>query len=429
MCEGTRLSTSRARRSDARSFGHEACSLRPPMNKHANRVVVATMALFIAAACGGTRAGDTSGPDSGDASGHFVDGAASSSDSGRPDATHRDAGVADDARSRVDSRPIVDAYPPDDVISRPGFLACNVDPPAGAPQAAPFPTYAGTCPTLMAAAPSVEGGAPIPNTIMSSGNARQFLLAVPSDLMPDEKLPIVFMWHWLKGSDVDFYNTGEVQSAVDQQRFLAVMPQSKGDLLWEWPFAISDGATRLAEEVQFFDDMLACVSAAYPTSNRNCVSSAGVSAGALFTDQLGSIRADHLSSILSMSGGVGGLVRPWGNPAHVLPVLVLWGGPKDLCALNFQTESQNLETSLEADGNFILECVHNCGHSAPPVVPAPGMSTYASMWSFLFDHPYWLAPGQSPYLTTGLPSDYPSWCAIGAGKATIRTGPCNGTSC
>jgi hypothetical protein len=335
-----------------------------------------------------------------------------------------------DASAPGDARSIADALPADDVISSPGRLACNVDPPAGAPEAAPFPMFAGTCPTLVAAAQAVDGGKPASNTITSSGNARQFLLAVPSNLAPGEKLPIVFMWHWLKGTGAEFYKIGDVQNAVDQQRFLAVMPQAKGDILWEWPFAVSDGDARLAEEVQFFDDMLACVAAAFPTANRNCVSSAGVSAGALFTDQLGSIRADHLSSILSMSGGVGGVVRSWGNPPHALPALVLWGGPNDSCGpLNFQTASQSLETALDADGDFIVECIHNCGHSQPPVTPAPGQSTYSAMWSFLFDHPYWLGPGQSPYLTTGLPSDYPSWCAVGSHRAAVRSGACSGSSC
>jgi poly(3-hydroxybutyrate) depolymerase len=305
------------------------------------------------------------------------------------------------------------------------MLACNADPPMGAKEAPPFPTYAGTCPKLVAAAPAAEGGTPIPNTITSSGNQRQFLLAVPSNLQPNEKLPVIFMWHWLGGSDTDFYNTGEVQQAVDQQRFLAVMPQAKGDIAWEWPFAVSDSDARMAEEFQYFDDMLACVAAQFPTANKNCVASAGVSAGALFTDQLGSARANRLSSIESLSGGVGGLARGWGSPAHALPALILWGGPDDMCGLAFQTESQNLEAAMKPADDFIVECIHNCGHSVPPVVPVQGQSTFASLWSFMFDHPFWLSAGQSPYTSTGLPSDYPTWCAIGAGKATIRTGSCN----
>jgi hypothetical protein len=347
----------------------------------------------------------------------------------RSEPGERDTGVSEAGPMDAPVASYPDAFFPDDAVSGPGFLACNQDPPAGAPQAAPFPTYAGTCPMLVPAVPATDGGTPIPNTITTSGNQRTFLLAVPSNLQPNEKLPIIFMWHWLKGTDVDFYNTGDIQQAVDQQRFLAVMPQSKGDLFFEWPFLVSDTDARMAEEVQFFDDMLACVAAQFPTVNKNCVATAGVSAGALFTDQLASIRADHFSSMLSLSGGVGGLARNWGNPPHALPALILWGGPDDMCALDFQTESQNLEAAMKPENDFIVECIHNCGHGVPPVVGEPGQSQFASLWSFIFDHPYWLAPGQSPYTVTGLPSDYPSWCAIGAGTATIRTGACNPPGC
>jgi hypothetical protein len=397
------------------------------MKKLSVSLAITAVSIFIATACGSTSSEENSRPDAS----QTIDATVSDSDSGsgRPDASRaRDAARGSDA---VEAADLTDAryYPPDDVVSSPGFLACNQTPPQGAIEAAPFPVYAGTCPTLVATAPAIDGGPPVSNTIMSSGNARQFLLAVPSDLKPTEQLPIVFMWHWLHGSDVDFYNVGDIQQAVNSQRFLAVIPEDKGDIEWDWPFAISDSTARLDEEFQFFDDMLACVAAQFPTVNRNCVASGGISAGALFTDQLGAARADHLSSILSLSGGVGGLVRPWGNPTHVLPVLVLWGGPTDWCGLDFQTESKNLEASLGMDGNFVVECIHNCGHSAPPMTPPPGESTYASLWSFVFDHPYWLAAGESPYLSTGLPSDYPSWCAIGIGKATMRTGACTNETC
>ncbi len=37
---------------------------------------------------------------------------------------------------------------------------------------------------------------------------------------------------------------------------------------------------------------------------------------------------------------------------------------------------------------------------------------------------FWLKAGESPYKTSGLPSDMPPFCAIGAGAATPRTGVC-----
>jgi hypothetical protein len=297
---------------------------------------------------------------------------------------------------------------------------CSDAVPSGAVEALDPPAYAGTCPTLVAGA----------NTIQSSGNARAFLLALPSNLQPTEKPPIIFLWHWLGGDASGFLEKGEVQAAVDAQRFIAVIPEKKGDLQFVWPATNLDSQPRQAEEAKFFDDMLSCVSAQFAT-NKNCVSSAGVSAGALWTDQLAGLRGDYLSSFISLSGGTGGLaIKPWIPPAHKLPGIVLWGGPTDNCAnlLSFEQLSHDLEDHLTQDGHFFVECVHNCGHSQPPIDGAT--STLEGIWDFVFDHPFWLGKGQSPYLTNGLPSNLPTWCGIGKGGAVPRTGECaTGSQC
>lgn len=306
-------------------------------------------------------------------------------------------------------------------------IYCNSTPPAGAKLAPAPPKYTGgTCPMLV----------PGKNAIRSTGHARSFLLIVPKDLKSDELLPVVFLWHWLGGSADSFLRKGEVQAAVDQQRFLAVIPEAKADMIFKWPFNVTDGAARQEEEFKFFDDMLSCVSEQFKV-NSNCVSSAGVSAGALFTSQLASGRAQYLASAMSLSGGVGepgsGLVKPWTSTTHKVPMFVLWGGPLDICiVINFQTASRNLENALTKDGHFFLECVHNCKHGEPPMdAPPAGLSKYTSLWRFAFDHPYWLNAGDSPYKTTGIPASagYPTWCGIGKGSAKTRTGMCPAPGC
>lgn len=292
---------------------------------------------------------------------------------------------------------------------------CDETPPIGAPQAPPPPAYSGRCPRLV----------PGKNTIVSSGVSRSFLLAVPTAVAPGEKLPLVFMWHWLGGSAESFYKKGEVQNAVNGQRFLAILPEAKGDIVWKWPFDVFVKPARQQEEYRFFDDMLACASEQFQV-NRNCVSSVGVSAGALFTSQLAAGRNQFLASALSLSGGVGGFAKPWGRPSRKLPMLVLWGGSKDQCLglVNFQTTSKALEAELVKDGHFLLECVHNCGHAEPPLDAVGALTKYAAFWDFVFAHPYWLGKGESPYKTSGLPTNFPAWCGLGAGSATPRTGIC-----
>ena len=304
----------------------------------------------------------------------------------------------------------------------PAGSLCAQEPPPGAPQPDPLPEYSGgACPDLVAGE----------NTITSSGASRKFLLVLPADLTAAERPPVLFLWHWLGGSAEDFLEKGEIQAAVDEQRFVAVIPRAKGDQNFQWPFDTTQSEARMEEEYTFFDYMLACVAPLY-NANRHCIGSAGVSAGALFTDQLAAHRAHHISSFLSLSGGTGGVIRPWGKPDRKLPGLVLWGGPTDNCfgLLSFDTLSKTLEDDLTAEGNFFLECIHNCGHSEPPLdPPADGTSIYGALWGFFLDHPYWLGGGESPYQDSGLPANMPKWCDIGKGSATPREGPCSGGGC
>jgi hypothetical protein len=303
----------------------------------------------------------------------------------------------------------------------PAMGSCADDPPPGAELPAALPTYGGECPTLTAGR----------NTITSSGAAREFILVVPEDLGETETLPVLFLWHWIGGTATEFLDKGEVQTAVNDARFMAIIPEEKGDLLLRWPYMTWDSDARIEEEARLFDDILACAAEQFEV-NSSCISSVGVSSGGLWTSQLGQRRSRLLASIVSLSGGVGQAgdymnpVRGWDGAEHIMPALVLWGGPTDFCGVNFATTSDHLEVALEEDGHFILECIHNCSHAQPPMEPPPGESAYSAIWTFVLDHPYWLEPGASPYTEAGIPTNYPEWCAIGRGSATIREGECTG---
>jgi predicted esterase len=317
-----------------------------------------------------------------------------------------------------------------DVSTAPRYL-CQQAAPPGAPQPVPPPMPA-SCPAL------VSGH----NTMTSTGHTRDFILVLPADPQPGETFPVLFMWHWIGGSADGFLEKGDVQTAADQQRFIAVLPTAEGATVFatsfntKWPFDITQSQDRMDEEFTFFDDMLACVEAQYPV-DQNCVSTIGVSAGALFTDQLAQARSNRLASFVSLSGGVGDtIIKPWvGTGTHKLPAVVLWGGDgppmmdgnKDIlgCAgigMDFSVASRDLEAGLEQDGHFFIECKHNCGHVEPPLDTPPGESKYAGIWDFALDHPFWLDPGDSPFLSQGLPAGLPAWCGISAGHETPRSG-------
>jgi len=330
------------------------------------------------------------------------------------------------------------------------FTSCHDAPPAGFTPPK-LPTYAGTCPTLaLTPADAGASGVPPENDIVSSGNMRQFKLVTPSDLGPDEKVPVVFLWFWLGANAQDFVSTADIIDAAQQQRFIAIVPEAKmtgtsSAYLFKWPFSGTDSQANLEQEFTFADDMLACVEQQFPNNvNPSCISSAGVSAGALFTDQFAPARSSYVASFLSLSGGVSGALpscslsipgapclKPWVKPARDLPGLVLWGGMCDQCVvIDFEPASQNLETALTAENSFFVECEHDCEHAQPPFTAPAGLTQYAAFWDFVYDHPYWLPEGQSPYKTRGLPSSFPSWCSTkGAGTAVQRTGVCGPPAC
>lgn len=378
------------------------------------------LALFTAlgAACGAGGAA-TSGDatqvepgSSGGAGSSGSSGASGSAGSGdaRGDAATSDASTSSDAADAATSG------------LDPAILAgasCAAKVPASAKRSLPLPAYAGACPAL--AAP------PALTTITTSGGQRTFLVFRPTTPVAGETLPVVFLWHWLGGSADGMASKLDVQAAVDARRFIGVVPTAKGDAPFRWPFEATQSQGRVDEEAAFFDDMLACVAAALPV-NKECVSSVGVSAGALWTAQLATLRSERLASMVSLSGGVGGVVRGWTTTPHRLPALVLWGGsndvyPSKLPIMNFENASHALIGDLAKGSHYILECTHNCGHAVPPFdAPAAGSGglLFDPVWRFVLDHPYWLPAAKSPYAGKALPGAYPAWCGQGAGSAVAR---------
>ena len=383
------------------------------MVKHGLRtgVWVLSSGLVLAAACGGSSSepGETTSPTSPTSTTPIPSptGSTSAADA----ATPRDGSTSDADGSAGPTAP--DANDPSVIAG----ASCSAPLPGNGARALALPSYAGVCAAL-AASPSYT-------TITSGGAQRKFIVFRPTTVAPGEKLPVVFLWHWLGGSPEDMGTKLEVQTAVDARRFIGVVPAPKGDALFRWPFEATQSAGRVEEEAAFFDDMLACVGAALPV-NKECVSSVGVSAGALWTGQLGSVRSTRLSSMVVLSGGTGAVVRGWSTAAHRLPALVLWGGPDDMYPknvpiMNFQNASKNLIGALTTDGHYLVECTHNCGHAVPPFdVPPPPALVFDPVWRFVLDHPYWLAIGKSRYAGKPLPAAYPSWCGQGQGSAVAR---------
>lgn len=280
----------------------------------------------------------------------------------------------------------------------------------------PLPSYSGgSCPMLRGG-PTAAGA--LNAGFRTGSQSRAFYLLVPRDYSPTRRYPVLFSWHWLAGSAQQMIREGQLEEAVNQLGIIAVVPEALSNdaglvFGFDWPFIEADGQ---AAELQFFDDMLACVTRQYSVDPRR-IHAAGVSAGGLWLTYLSTTpRVNWLASIASLSGGLGQMdpfvSLQWAAQDNKYAALVLWGGPNDHFVLDFQAASQRYRDNLRCDHHFVVQCVHDAGHAVPPLPVPDGGTRFGAIWQFLLDHPYGMGPDQSPYLDGGLPSSMPPWCNI-----------------
>lgn len=368
------------------------------------RVVLTSWAVLVA--CGDVTVTDVAPPPKRDA--------------GPPPVSVRDGGTTVTPRDAGEAPPPMDAgvvdageEAPRDAGTRDGG---DEMPPLRMPP--PPPTYSnGTCPTLVTGPTS---GSSHNQNFMSGTDSRSFRVIVPMNYDPSRAWPVVFAWHWLNASSNSFVRDGELDTATEEMGFIAVVPDKllkpNGDkeFLFDWPFVEVNEADR---DLVFFDDMLACVNEQL-NIDLSRLYAIGVSAGGLWVTFMSSTdRVDRFAAVETLSGGLGSVAGVWNiefTPRpHKFPALVLWGGPRDWLGLSFHDASQRYRDALLADGHFVVACTHDSGHSMPPIEPpVPGSTKFFSIWQFMLDHRYGLAPGDSPYSSTGLPSVFPDWCEI-----------------
>jgi hypothetical protein len=312
-----------------------------------------------------------------------------------------DADTVPDAASNEDAAAVQDAAPIEDA-------GTWLEPPP------PKPYSGGTCPTLIVGSTSTTS---VNTGFVSGTDTRSFRVLVPRAYDPSIPWPVVFGWHWLNASSGSFVDDAELDTAIDEMGFIAILPdrleKPNGDkeYLFDWPFVETNNAER---ELVFFDDLLSCANEQL-SIDRMRVYGIGVSAGALWLTHLMSTdRIDYFAAVESLSGGLGSVAGSWEMTftprPYKFPAIVLWGGPNDWLGLSFSQASTKLRDELIADQHFVVECTHDAGHAIPPISPPLGSTTrFWSLWRFMLDHPFGI---ESPYLTSGLPMGFPEWCRI-----------------
>ena len=240
--------------------------------------------------------------------------------------------------------------------------------------------------------PAMEGGRV--RGFPSSGLSWDFVLALPEDAGDGRSWPLVFLYHGLPSDVASVMAASEMDRLVDDLGFILVVPESRKVGTY-WDFALDRDSVDLA----LFDDLVTCVSAAYPV-DPDRVHVTGMSGGGLWTGKLSFWRSEVIASAAPMSGGI--LVsRP--STERKMPVMVTWGGEDDLShGQDFHLLSAWLIEAYAENGNFIISCNHGTGHSLVPEF---------SPWvlRFLLDHPRGVDP--DPY-AAGLPDAFPGFCEV-----------------
>ena len=244
------------------------------------------------------------------------------------------------------------------------------------------PAYSGgACPTL------IEGD----NTFGSGDTTYTVHVWLPAN---PTGAPLLTAWHWLGGSARSLVSAMRLDDLVDDESVIVLAADSDGSQ-FEWHFL--DGPEG-NPDLLLFEDLLACAHAQWGV-DLDRVYATGMSAGGLWTSYLTMHAAQWLAATAPMSGGV----EAFSTPADPIPAMVTWGGPRDLYSgYSFEDASERLSAGLQGDGSFVVECVHDDGHTLPPWGFGPA-------WDFLMAHPKGVDP--SPW-ASGLPDDVAAHCRL-----------------
>lgn len=249
------------------------------------------------------------------------------------------------------------------------------------------PVYSqGTCPVL-------ESGR---NTeFVHEGGSHDLWIHLPPE---PEGAPVLFAWHWLGGTASQLVSAMDLDGLAEREGVIVVAPDSAGSE-FEWAFDQIDPEGN--PDLALFRDLLSCVHNQWSV-DLDRIWTTGMSAGGLWTSYLTMHEGEWLAASAPLSGGT--FPGYYWTPESTMPVMVTWGGPSDTYgggAVNFEELSEDFSQQLQADGHFVVECVHTRGHTLPP-------DATDLVWGFLSAHTY----GEPSPWESGLPSDVPDWCRV-----------------
>jgi poly(3-hydroxybutyrate) depolymerase len=248
----------------------------------------------------------------------------------------------------------------------------ETDPDADLPEPAPLTTVSNACPDLS------ETGI---KTFMSAGKERRAAIYFPSD--PQPGMPVMFAWHGLSAAEFQPMESMvfgfDLEDFAEEEGAVVIVPEAQSINLVGFDVLLWGilGNEFEDEDLTLFDDLRTCVSDAFDVDLRR-VMSWGHSGGGLWTSLLLMERADVLSTGVSSSGGTDLLIPvlgdrlPYRAPSQKVSAMLISGGDEDVWPdptfpiIEFENTTDAFQDRLVADGNYVVRCKHDQGHSYLP---------------------------------------------------------------
>lgn len=297
-----------------------------------------------------------------------------------------------DAASETSSDAMDTLAPGDGPITDAADTGAAVDVGADAGPLAPvLPKATGVCPEFVAGVITVHpAGKP----------ARKVQLYV-SDAAKTKDGPLVFYWHgtsWPATSVETRLGPALIDPVLAAGGIVVSPFEDPAAGSYPWYLVTAGGVD---DDLRVADEVLACAVAKIGVDVTR-IHSVGHSAGALHTTQMSLRRAAYLSSVVTISGGLG-FVAPDQEPRNAFAALIFHGGSSDVVAgFSFEKASQDYRSALLARGSFAPICNYKGGHSSPS---GAGAATFA----FFAAHPWGTKP--SPW-KSGLPPVITGDCTL-----------------